>query len=224
MGQFFFNALRPLRIRRESYSSTTTGNTSLVTSSTISHDSPLPSPDTQPLGTPFSRFVYPPLNSRQVPSIHTGFSVASSHEDMAATINQTSDEGAHLKRSTSMGSSRSAHRSPASRRASLAFDRPAPIADSTVAGPGGGSSTRDFFQSHPRWRFLMNAFSSSSSVPGEPPALSTPAPPPPPEREVVRHKGDMVCLEYRTLDDRQMRNLEGRSDHRPVIGTYAVYI
>lgn len=30
-------------------------------------------------------------------------------------------------------------------------------------------------------------------------------------------------MSYRTLDDKQMRNLEGRSDHRPVIGTYAVY-
>ncbi|KIY68852.1 DNase I-like protein [Cylindrobasidium torrendii FP15055 ss-10] len=220
VGQFFFNALRPLRIRRESYSSTTTGNTSLVTTSTISHDSPLPSPDTQPLGAPFSRFVYPPVNSKQVPSIHTGLSIESSHDDdMAATINQTSDDGALLKRSSSMGSSRSAHRSPPSRRASLTYERSAPIADPT----GGGSSTRDFFQAHPRWRFLMNPFSSSSGVPVESPT-ATLTPPALPEREIVRRKGDIVCLEYRTLDDRQMRNLEGRSDHRPVIGTYAVYV
>ena len=37
-------------------------------------------------------------------------------------------------------------------------------------------------------------------------------------------KGDVVCLSYRTLDDRGMRRLEGRSDHRPVIGVYAVYL
>lgn len=37
-------------------------------------------------------------------------------------------------------------------------------------------------------------------------------------------KGDIVCLSYRTLDDRGMRQLEGRSDHRPVIGVYAIYV
>ena len=37
-------------------------------------------------------------------------------------------------------------------------------------------------------------------------------------------KGDVVCLDYRTLDDRGMRRLEGRSDHRPVIGVYAIYV
>lgn len=37
-------------------------------------------------------------------------------------------------------------------------------------------------------------------------------------------KGEVVCLTYHTLDDRAMRRLEGRSDHRPVIGTYAVYL
>jgi hypothetical protein len=37
-------------------------------------------------------------------------------------------------------------------------------------------------------------------------------------------KGDVVCLSYRTLDDGGMRRLEGRSDHRPVIGVYAIYV
>jgi hypothetical protein len=37
-------------------------------------------------------------------------------------------------------------------------------------------------------------------------------------------KGDIVCLNYRTLDDRGMHRLEGRSDHRPVIGVYAIYV
>ena len=37
-------------------------------------------------------------------------------------------------------------------------------------------------------------------------------------------RGDVVCLDYRSLDDREMRLLEGRSDHRPVIGSYAAYI
>ncbi|KAF9448611.1 DNase I-like protein [Macrolepiota fuliginosa MF-IS2] len=67
------------------------------------------------------------------------------------------------------------------------------------------------------WRFLP-AFLSPSHSP-EVPALELPAPSPPQPR-----KGDVICLGYRTLDDRGMRQLEGRSDHRPVIGSYAVYL
>ncbi|KAI6155377.1 hypothetical protein BKA82DRAFT_196077 [Pisolithus tinctorius] len=37
-------------------------------------------------------------------------------------------------------------------------------------------------------------------------------------------RGEVVCLSYDSLDDRGMRRLEARSDHRPVIGSYAVYV
>lgn len=37
-------------------------------------------------------------------------------------------------------------------------------------------------------------------------------------------RGEVICLEYQTLDDDAMYRLEGRSDHRPVIGTYAIYV
>ena len=37
-------------------------------------------------------------------------------------------------------------------------------------------------------------------------------------------KGDVVCLRYDSLDDKAMRRLEGRSDHRPVIGSFAIYL
>ncbi|KAH7928268.1 DNase I-like protein [Leucogyrophana mollusca] len=37
-------------------------------------------------------------------------------------------------------------------------------------------------------------------------------------------RGDIVCIDYSSLDDRGMRRLEGRSDHRPVIGSYAVFL
>lgn len=62
-----------------------------------------------------------------------------------------------------------------------------------------------------------HAPSPSSSIPV--PSPQPPQPPPPQHR-----KGDVVCLKYHTLDDRQMRRLEGRSDHRPVIGSYAIYV
>jgi hypothetical protein len=40
----------------------------------------------------------------------------------------------------------------------------------------------------------------------------------------VYKKGEVRCLGYQTLSDREMRRLEGRSDHRPVIGHFAVYV
>jgi len=48
---------------------------------------------------------------------------------------------------------------------------------------------------------------------------ASPVPPPP-----VHRKGDMICIAYETLSDKEMRRLEGRSDHRPVIGHYAVFV
>ncbi|KAI0701222.1 hypothetical protein BC835DRAFT_1411617 [Cytidiella melzeri] len=59
--------------------------------------------------------------------------------------------------------------------------------------------------------------SAHNTPPEMPPRPVTGTLPPP-------RKGDVVCLGYATLDDRQMRRLEGRSDHRPVIGSYALYI
>ena len=78
-----------------------------------------------------------------------------------------------------------------------------------------------------RWRFLpfMGRDTTSGSQSG------TPAPsefghgrdaPGAPAHKPKR--GEVVCLSYQTLDDRGMRRLEGRSDHRPVIGSYAIYI
>lgn len=47
---------------------------------------------------------------------------------------------------------------------------------------------------------------------------------PPPPLPSRRRKGNVECLSYRTLDDRDMLRLDGRSDHRPVIGVYAIYV
>jgi hypothetical protein len=46
----------------------------------------------------------------------------------------------------------------------------------------------------------------------------------PPKPKPKHKRGEVVCLDYGTLDDVRMRNLEGRSDHRPIFGTYSVYI
>jgi hypothetical protein len=84
---------------------------------------------------------------------------------------------------------------------------------------------------HQRWRLLSflsrdgeatrdvdDAATPSSSSSVGPDAVTSVAESPRPR------KGDVVCLSYRTLDDRGMRQLEGRSDHRPVIGVYAIYV
>ncbi|KAF8150564.1 Endonuclease/exonuclease/phosphatase [Crassisporium funariophilum] len=69
-----------------------------------------------------------------------------------------------------------------------------------------------------RWRFLPSFLSPTSAQVHTTTELSHPLPQP------TNRKGDVICLSYNTLDDRGMRRLEGRSDHRPVIGTYAVYL
>ncbi|KAJ7650437.1 inositol polyphosphate phosphatase [Roridomyces roridus] len=70
-----------------------------------------------------------------------------------------------------------------------------------------------------RWRFFPSFLShtSTQSTSSHDASIDT-APPRAPRR------GEVVCLNYDTLDDRGMRRLEGRSDHRPVMGSYAVYI
>lgn len=83
----------------------------------------------------------------------------------------------------------------------------------TVANP-----TADADADSPRNMTGTAAPSSSMSGGGEPDAASAAAESPRPR------KGDIVCLSYRTLDDRGMRRLEGRSDHRPVVGVYAIYV
>lgn len=40
----------------------------------------------------------------------------------------------------------------------------------------------------------------------------------------LHQKGEIVCNRYDTLSDRQMRQLEARSDHRPVMGHFSIYL
>ena len=73
-----------------------------------------------------------------------------------------------------------------------------------------GEATRDVDDAREAATVVAAPFASS------PDAATAEAPRP--------RKGDVVCLSYRTLDDRGMRRLEGRSDHRPVMGVYAIYV
>ncbi|CAE6381115.1 unnamed protein product [Rhizoctonia solani] len=69
------------------------------------------------------------------------------------------------------------------------------------------------------WRFFKSFNREPTVVVAEPEPEPEPA-----EGSQIRRRGDIVCVSYGTLDDREMQRLGGRSDHRPVIGTYTVYI
>jgi hypothetical protein len=126
-------------------------------------------------------------------------------------------------------------------------------AASSGGGGGGGGLGLRGQQPHPRWRLLsflsrdaeaareaavaaaLASATTDADADAEPATSATPASSLPgggldgassagPTESSRPRKGDVVCLSYRTLDDRGMRRLEGRSDHRPVIGVYAIYV
>ncbi|KAJ4479976.1 inositol polyphosphate phosphatase [Lentinula aciculospora] len=223
MGQFLVNAFRPLsaRSRRESYSSLSSLVHS-VASSVSNHNSatPIPrgdgtpsssvlhSPDLLEQVAPFSRFVYG--NSSSSPfDTSPGEAVT----PPAYQLSSNEYDCSKLKRSSS-SSSRTQSKPRTSewypRRASTSAP-PVPLESLPYNTP------REHISTPSKWRFFpflyhTSTTSSSSDV------ISPPITAMPPK------KGDIVCLSYDTLDDRGMRRLEGRSDHRPVIGSYAVYL
>ncbi|KAJ3565155.1 hypothetical protein NP233_g7820 [Leucocoprinus birnbaumii] len=75
-------------------------------------------------------------------------------------------------------------------------------------------------QSRGYWQSFFPSFFSPSSSPA---ASAVELVPQVPEAPRGPRKGEIVCLSYKTLDDQGMRRLEGRSDHRPVMGSFAVY-
>ncbi|KDQ24592.1 hypothetical protein PLEOSDRAFT_52409 [Pleurotus ostreatus PC15] len=71
--------------------------------------------------------------------------------------------------------------------------------------------------STPKRRSLLPAFFTWDHNTSSPSQLTAS------ETTIRPRKGDVICLSYNTLDDKAMRRLEGRSDHRPVVGSYAIY-
>lgn len=45
-----------------------------------------------------------------------------------------------------------------------------------------------------------------------------------PEVELAKQRGQVDCINYSSLTDQEMRKLEGRSDHRPVLGSFLAWI
>ncbi|KAH9178371.1 DNase I-like protein [Lactarius sanguifluus] len=103
-------------------------------------------------------------------------------------------------------------------------------------GDAGGSAGGGSSGVHQRWR-LLSFLSRDGEATRDVDDVAAPGVAPTPSSasssghdavmnavELRARKGDVLCLSYRTLDDRGMRRLEGRSDHRPVIGVYAIYV
>jgi len=88
----------------------------------------------------------------------------------------------------------------------------------TTPGSGGGGAIRRVFSffSGP---FGIGQSPVTTAIPEDGQSVVVEDPPP---RGFIR--GEVQCLSYATLSDREMRRLEGRSDHRPVIGQFAVYL
>lgn len=107
---------------------------------------------------------------------------------------------------------------PSGDTSTLVSSTETPAGGLDIAGPGSASPSNPA----PMFRWLLPFLYRDGAHQGAPPgspATEVPPPPPPPPK-----RGDVVCLRYDTLDDKGMRRLEGRSDHRPVIGSYALYI
>ncbi|KAF5367443.1 hypothetical protein D9758_003808 [Tetrapyrgos nigripes] len=209
VGHFLANAFRPLslRSRRESYSSTssTAASSAVSGTTTTNKDSPLPSPDLLESIVPFSRFVYP--DATRSPTLLPSDRPLSA--DFVSSTDRPHSED-KLQRSSSLASKKG----PSERH----IRRNSTLASSNTENSSSTEATTTNIPSTPRWRFLPSFFTHNST-----PSTASDIPSTIPVRPRPR-KGEILCLNYDTLDDRGMRRLEGRSDHRPVIGSYAIYI
>lgn len=222
VGQFFTNF--KMRYRK--------GSCSLSTSSEVLNYGHAPSvPSRDEVSTPmggkdtisFSRFATPEVASP-------------TSVDNIGAANAKQTPGVGLLRSFSVhqaqseGKSLSKHRGPSYIGAMQIKPRPlsaTPLPTEpvpTVTTPKDEQAARN---GPYRWRFLpfLRGDSSQTAVsadpslnPGEPTETTAYS------ATYRPRKGDVVCLGYDSLDDKAMRRLEGRSDHRPVIGSFAIYV
>jgi len=199
MGQFFANAFRPLsaRVRKDSAMSDSHEDGGQVN---ILEDAPVLSRPIQPVSIP---------NRRR--------SVDIVLEQIGGPKEKNVDYGdISIRRSTSASSLSSPQNGLPNRvqmrRVTASSAIPGTIPSSTTPHLPTPSGTG-------RWRFFPSFLSltttQSSPSTDLPSGILVPSMP---------RKGDVVCLAYDTLDDRGMGRLEGRSDHRPVIGIYIIYL
>lgn len=223
VGQFFASAFR-MRPRKASHSSYASASTESA------HPPPTPSKEDPPSEKgPFSRFVQPPSPESKRSASIDGPPRPDPQSNLTRSVTVGADlakqrrrvsAGVPLPRSKTTPAALDMSRTPGPPTLpphipldlTLAVDTPPPV------------PPKDIRHMPSRWRFLpffRNASQSTlahdlPATPDEDPVTPVAVPRP--------RKGDVVCLSYGSLDDRGMRRLEGRSDHRPIIGSYAVYI
>ncbi|KAJ6577235.1 Endonuclease/exonuclease/phosphatase [Mycena capillaripes] len=209
MSQFFANAFRQ-RPRRGSYSSFTSAVSVATSSATEADlsitDSSPSSPDVTEQVAPFSRFVEP--QGRFLSHSRSNEILNDSIKPPAPPRTVSNEATPSLHRSNSSSTNPPTPPVTRQRRATEIIGS-LPVQNyNRVATPS-------------RWRFFPSFLSHSStqSSSSQDPSLSVDTIPPRPPR-----RGEVLCLNYNTLDDRGMRRLEGRSDHRPVIAAYLVYV
>ena len=235
VGQFFANF--KMRYRKGSYSSCTSSELS-----NHGHDPPVPSRDevsTPFYSTPdfpmptrvdgkdptvFSRFATPDISAPEV--------VRSSFVDNVNGTNVNQTLGVGLLRSfpVSQVQSEGRHREPS--RTGTTLGRLSPLSATPLpVEPTPATTTPKNDQvarnGPPRWRFLpfFRGDSGQTTATGDPAlAPAEPAEVTASSTTYRPSKGDVECLGYGSLDDRAMRRLEGRSDHRPVVGNFAIYL
>ena len=74
------------------------------------------------------------------------------------------------------------------------------------------------------FRLFSSAATRRATTAGETAAAALVDPPESISIETQPKRGDIVPLHYGTLDDQGMLKLNARSDHRPVVGSYAIYV
>ncbi|KAL0954741.1 hypothetical protein HGRIS_003693 [Hohenbuehelia grisea] len=231
VGQLFFNAFRPFQCRESissiaSSSSSRQSHTSATTPPVLSHDP----------GREFSRFATK-LPPRQCISEESLPLPASKKKPPALWLPGSSPTNVAFRRSHSLAATPPELPPPLAPRPMRRVSVPAGPYDPVSVGlqmtsdspdttktttPSSTSSSQPLLPS--RWRFLpfLGTRDSAPTLPtvetpsAQSDAVTAVEPPP--------RRGDVVCMNYKTLDDKGMRKLEGRSDHRPVIGSYRIYI
>jgi len=203
VGQFFANFR--MRYRKTSYSSST--------SSEVSSHGHAPMPSRDEVSTPSNyspSLMSTPVGGKDLMLSSRFVSPESSAPEVGGlgSVDQAQSEGKILPK----------YRGPS--QAGIALTKPT----STTPKDDQSQVVRN---GPPRWRFLpfFRGDLSQGTVSTDP----TPTPGEPAEMTASStihrpRKGDIICLGYDSLDDRAMRRLEGRSDHRPVIGSFAIYL
>ncbi len=212
----------------------TTSATSAISNATSATVSPTdPEPDSPTTARPSqSQFQPPPyVPRRRRPRPRSIDAAAAASQPMPLASSRPGTSPAHGARSSPPGIPARAQTTPTAPLTAGPEPHHArtPAGSSSTEGgdAGGGGGV------YQRWRLLSflsrddeatrDVDDAAPTTPspassGEPDAVTTAVEPPRPR------KGDVVCLSYRTLDDQGMRRLEGRSDHRPVMGVYAIYV